>query len=127
MARRLPLERVRVLDITVVWAGPHCTQLLAEWGAEVIRTEPLQHTQSATRDTNRSITKEMVQRARAAGGYAPGYPNDDPGGRPWNRSPAFNSHARNKLSMTVDFQYPEGRAAFLDLVKVADVVVENNV
>jgi crotonobetainyl-CoA:carnitine CoA-transferase CaiB-like acyl-CoA transferase len=127
MRSDLPLRNVRVVDITVVWAGPHCTQLLAEWGAEVIRTEPLLHTQSSTRDTNRTITKEMVQRARAAGGYAPSYPNDDPGQRPWNRTAAFNSHARNKLSMTVDFHYPEGREAFLDLIKVSDVVVENNV
>jgi benzylsuccinate CoA-transferase BbsF subunit len=125
--RSLPLARVRIVDVTVVWAGPHCTQLLAEWGAEVIRTEPLQHIQSNTREGGARITPEMIQRARAAGGIAPAYPNDDPGTRPWNRVPAFNSHARNKLSMTVDFTYPEGRAAFLELVKIADVVIENNV
>tara|TARA_Y100001934_G_scaffold263164_1_gene338544 strand:- start:350 stop:490 length:141 start_codon:yes stop_codon:yes gene_type:complete len=36
----LPLDGYRVAEITVVWAGPHVTQLLGEWGAEVIRVEP---------------------------------------------------------------------------------------
>ena len=34
---KLPLEGIRVITITVVWAGPFAAQLLADWGAEVIR------------------------------------------------------------------------------------------
>ena len=46
---KLPLEGIRVLDITVIWAGPFATMLLADWGAEVIRVESRQHFQVATR------------------------------------------------------------------------------
>jgi crotonobetainyl-CoA:carnitine CoA-transferase CaiB-like acyl-CoA transferase len=127
MSRRLPLEGVRVVDVTVVWAGPHCTQLLAEWGAEVIRVEPLQHIQSSTRGAEVRITKEQVARTRQLGGLYYGFPGFDPGERPWNRNPAFNSHARNKRSMTLDVNFPEGRDAFLKLIAASDVVVENNV
>ena len=127
-APQLPLHGLRVLDITVVWAGPHCTQLLAEWGAEVIRLEPLSPPQPNTRGAENRVTKEQVLAARAGGGiYLYGFPDFDPGERPWNRSPAFNSHARNKRSMTVNVATPEGREVFLDMVRAADVVVENNV
>ena len=126
-APHLPLHGVRVLDITVVWAGPHCTQLLAEWGAEVIRVEPLQVIQPNTRGAETIYTKEQVQRARGSGNAFLSFPDNDPGPRQWNRSPGFNSHARNKRSMTVNITTPEGRAVFLDMVKIADVVVENNV
>lgn len=123
----LPLHGVRVLDITVVWAGPHCTQLLAEWGAEVIRIEPLQIIQPNTRGAENRVTKEQAQRARGTGNSWLAFPDNDPGPRQWNRSPGFNSHARNKRSVTLNITTPEGRDVFLKLVAIADVIVENNV
>lgn len=126
-ATSLPLSGVRVLDITVVWAGPHCTQLLAEWGADVIRVEPLQHIQPNTRGAEAKITREQALATRGSGSLYGAYPGYDPGSRPWNRAPSFNSHARNKRSVTLDLTYPEGRETFLRLIATADVLVENNV
>ena len=128
MVRRLPLDGIRVVDVTVVWAGPHCTQLLAEWGAEVIRVEPRNRVQPSTRGAEARYTREYLKALREKGQPVPySYPDDDPGARPWNRNAAFNSHARNKLSMTLDIMAPEGLDIFKRLVAVSDVVVENNV
>ncbi|TAK79726.1 MAG: hypothetical protein EPO16_01555, partial [Dehalococcoidia bacterium] len=95
-AHRLPLEGVRIADITVVWAGPHVTQLLGEWGADIIRVEPVTTIQPYSRGAER-VSTEAQCRALGAAGVTMGIPPDfDPGEDPWNRSPAFNAHARNK-------------------------------
>ncbi|MEE8443692.1 MAG: CoA transferase [Dehalococcoidia bacterium] len=124
---RLPLEGVRVVDLTVVWAGPHCTQLLAEWGAEVIRVEPRNIIQAFTRGFRVHVAPETARQAVGTGTFFFGFPDRDPGERPWNRTPAFNSHARNKLSMTANIMRPEGLDVLKRLVAVSDVLVENNV
>lgn len=126
-APHLPLHGVRVLDITVVWAGPHCTQLLAEWGAEVIRLEPLQVFQPNTRGAENAISREQAEATRGKSNLFMAFPDFNPEPRQWNKSPGFNSHARNKRSMTLNVTTPEGCAVFLQMVAIADVVVENNV
>jgi crotonobetainyl-CoA:carnitine CoA-transferase CaiB-like acyl-CoA transferase len=122
----LPLEGLRVAEITVVWAGPHVTQLLAEWGAEVIRVEPVNKPQPYTRGMESVLTREQAH-ALAARGIPTRLADNDPGTDPWNRNASFNSHARNKRSMTCDIMTPEGREALLRLLKHCDVLVENNV
>ncbi len=122
----LPLEGIRVAAVTVVWAGPHVAQLLGEWGADVINVEPVNRIQPYTRGAENAPTREAMQRG-ADIGVQPQYPDSDPGPDPWNRFASFNSHARNKRSMTCDIMSPEGRAAFLKLIEQCDVLVENNV
>ncbi|MCH7801629.1 MAG: CoA transferase, partial [Chloroflexi bacterium] len=128
MSKKLPLEGIRVVDVTLVWAGPHCTQLLAEWGAEVIRVEPRSRMQPSTRGSAAHITQEQVDRAKGTGSALfMSFPDNKAGERPYNRSPAFNSHARNKRSITLDIMTPEGQAMFRRLIAESDVFVENNV
>lgn len=120
---KLPLEGIRVLEVTVVWAGPYGAMMLGDLGAEVIRVESINRFAIFTRGVVPRPTKEMV----ANWGYlTSGFPELDPGQRPWNRFAMFNSHARNKLSMTVDLTKPKGKEIFKQLVAKSDVVVENN-
>ena len=111
----LPLKGIRVLDMTVVLAGPYACMFMADFGAEVIRVESIQHFPPGTRG-------QFARPAKASGGDMP-YPNNDPGERPWNRSITFNTMARNKRSMTVDITRPEGMDIFKRLVRVSDVVI----
>ena len=120
--KRLPLEGIRILDFTVVWAGPYATQLLAEWGAEIIRVESTKFFPSTTRGMIARTTKQMAQ----ASGQGGGFPDRDPGARPWNRGALFNAHGRNKLSMTVDLTKPDGQEILEELVRISDGLIENN-
>jgi crotonobetainyl-CoA:carnitine CoA-transferase CaiB-like acyl-CoA transferase len=121
---KLPLEGIRVVAISVVWAGPFCTQLLADWGAEVIRVESLRHFTFLTRGFPMiRPSKEMIL-ARPA--WTTCYEKWDPGERPWNRYAIFQAHARNKLSCTMDLLQPKGLEMFKKLIAQSDVFVQNN-
>ncbi len=120
--QRLPLEGIRALDMTLVWAGPYSTTLLGDMGAEVIRLEPRSFTPMGGRFQFPIPTKEREAQAPMSQ-----YPNRDPGERPWNRGANFNSHARNKHSITVDLTTPEGKDVFRRLVEVSDLFVQNSV
>jgi crotonobetainyl-CoA:carnitine CoA-transferase CaiB-like acyl-CoA transferase len=56
---------------------------------------------------------------------AGGYPMREPGERPWNRFPWFNTTARNKLGMTIDLKRPKGPELFKRLVALSDVIITN--
>ena len=118
-----PLEGIRVLDFCVAWAGPFATLLLADLGAEVIKLENPFVWQPMTRGASARPDKQMLRHANAWGG---GYPNNEPGERPWNYSPTFVSIYRNKKSFTVDLRRPEGLDVLAQLVAKSDVVYENN-
>jgi crotonobetainyl-CoA:carnitine CoA-transferase CaiB-like acyl-CoA transferase len=117
-----PLEGVRVIDFTVVWAGPYATQLLSDLGAEVIRVEnPSIFPPSTKGYQPRPNTKMMFGGLLA--GYGP--PVDGRPDRPYNRHSMNNSVARNKLSCTLDPRRPEARELLFQLVERSDVFIES--
>ena len=96
---RQPLSGVKVLDFTQVMMGPCCTQMLADYGADVIKIE-------------RSGAGDLSRTSLA----------DDPDGL---NNPVFRSLNRNKRSIALDLRGEPGKAIVYDLVKTADVVVNN--
>ena len=107
-----PLEGVRILDLTRVWAGPFAGRLLGDLGADVI-----------------SIEAPWVRGPREVPGAAAFvshlYPENEIGERPWNRIGGINKLARNRRSVTLNFREERGRELFAKLVTEADVVIEN--
>ncbi len=122
---RLPLEGVRVIDMTLSWAGPSATALLGDLGAEVVRVESLQFFPVVTRGgVVRPESKKQME--EFANPLYNGYVDFEPGERPWNRFANFNSINRNKLSMTADLRRAEGLEIFKKLLAISDIVVDNN-
>ena len=121
---RLPLEGVRILDMTVVWAGTYCATLLADMGAEVIRLESIKRLPPITRGYIPYPPKEVIEGLPA---FVAAMPGREPGSRPWNRYPLFNAHGRNKLGITVDLTQSSGMDILKRLIAVSDAFVENNV
>src|SRR2546425_1842881 len=93
----LPLTGLRVLDFTRVLAGPLCTMLLGDMGAEVIKIEDPAHGDD---------TREWPP---FVGGW----------------STYFLSANRNKKSIALDLKSGEGKAVLQELIQSADVLVEN--
>ncbi len=104
-----PLRGVRILDLTHVWAGPLGTRILADLGADVIKIEA---------PTSRG------PREGARFNFS-GWIGGEPGDEPWNRVAVFVKLQRNKRSVAIDLKTDAGRETFLELVAVADVVIEN--
>lgn len=104
-----PLEGVTVLDMTVALAGPFATLLLAGLGARVIKIE-----NPAGGDTSRSNAPYLGKN-----GATLTRENED------DVSISALNRLRNKLSITLNLKAPEAREVFADLVKQADVAVEN--
>jgi crotonobetainyl-CoA:carnitine CoA-transferase CaiB-like acyl-CoA transferase len=89
------LDHLKVLDLTRVRAGPHCCRVLADFGADVVKIDAPEGL-----DANANVS-----------GSRDGFD-------------MLNLH-RNKRSITLNLKNPDGKALFLDMVKHADVVVEN--
>lgn len=93
------LSGYRVLDCSIAMAGPFAAQRLGDLGADVVKVEP---------------TAGEWQRFRAAGGAT---------GKRINTS--FLSLNRNKRSLAIDLKSDDGKAVLLELVKTADVFIQN--
>ena len=97
-----PLRDLRILDLTQALAGPFCTMLLADLGADVIKIEP----------PHGDMTRGM-----------PPWPKEREG---CDYGGYFASINRNKRSITLDLRIEGDRAIFLRLAERADAVVENS-
>lgn len=96
----LPLEGIRVTDLSRVVSGPYCTMMLGDLGAEVIKIE-----HPDTKDETRSWGPPFHEN------------RDD--------SAYYLSMNRNKKSLTLDFKQSEGKKILLELIEQSDVLVEN--
>lgn len=121
--QRLPFEGVRILDMTVVWAGPSCTMHLGDLGAEIIRVENPWVFPPATRGNAPRPDANLLVDFGPLGGS---YPNMDTSGRPWNKHGMWSAQARNKKSCTLDIRSELGLETFFRLVEESDVLIENN-
>lgn len=105
---RLPLEGIRVVDSSYVFALPYAGGLLADLGAEVIKIEG-----PGRMDTSRGRVFSGI--------YADNHQGDDP----WNRTSTFNTINRGKKSLVLDLRKEEGLEVLKDLIRVSDVFMEN--
>ncbi|SMF48104.1 Crotonobetainyl-CoA:carnitine CoA-transferase CaiB [Tistlia consotensis] len=100
-----PLKGLRVLDMTRILAGPTCTQLLGDLGADVIKIE-----RPGEGDDTRRWGPPYVRNADGSDSDASAY---------------FLSSNRNKRSLSIDMAHPEGQALIRRLAESADFAVEN--
>ncbi|CAG9174908.1 CaiB/BaiF CoA-transferase family protein [Cupriavidus pinatubonensis] len=101
---QLPLQGIRVVDLTMGWAGPLASRTLADFGAEIIKVESTGYP-DWWRGAN--FTEEFYRE------------------RLYEKNTNFHLMNRNKLGITLDLTQPEGKQLLLDLVARADAVIEN--
>ena len=100
-----PLTGLRVFDLTRILAGPSCTQLLGDLGAEVIKIE-----RPGQGDDTRKWGPPFVQNAE---------------GEDSSESAYYLSANRNKRSLSIDISKPEGQKLARELIGFCDILVEN--
>ena len=100
-----PLDGITILDLSRVLAGPSCTQMLGDLGAEVIKVER-PGVGDETRTWGPPFLRDREGRETAEAGY-------------------YLSANRNKRSITVNFAKPEGAALVKRLLPQCDVLIEN--
>ncbi len=94
----LPLSNTRILDLSLIMAGPYCTLILGDLGAEVIKVE-----RPGVGEGARGVPPHFFE----------------------GESAYFIAMNRNKKSMTIDLKSPKGKEIFYQLAKESDVVVDN--
>jgi crotonobetainyl-CoA:carnitine CoA-transferase CaiB-like acyl-CoA transferase len=104
---KLPLQGIRILDCSWVWAGPYASMMLANLGAEVIKVEGHKRT-------------DIVRRAVMWPRWEPA-----PHQVPPNQGLSYNSVNRDKKSLTLDLSKPEGIRIAKKLAAISDVVLDN--
>ena len=98
------LQDIRIVDLTMGWAGPLASRQLADMGAEVIKVESCQYFDwwRGWESTPESIEQKLYE-----------------------QSTAFNSANRNKFGITLDLTSRRGKGLLLRLVAISDAVIEN--
>jgi crotonobetainyl-CoA:carnitine CoA-transferase CaiB-like acyl-CoA transferase len=97
------MHGIRILDLTMVWAGPSGTRHLADLGAEVIKVESAR-------------SWDMLRSLHFLSGPPEGW---------WDKAAYFNHNNRNKYGITLDLQTDRGRELALRLAAMSDIVFEN--
>jgi crotonobetainyl-CoA:carnitine CoA-transferase CaiB-like acyl-CoA transferase len=99
-----PLTGIRVVEVTSNWAGPVAGRHFADLGADVIKVE-------------------IASRPATRQGY---WPMMDPQRQGFNRAGYFNQMNRGKRDVVLNLATPEGRDAFVAIIRQSDVLIENN-
>ncbi|MCH8995182.1 MAG: CoA transferase [Chloroflexi bacterium] len=99
-----PLEGIRVMDLTQVFAGPTCTRILSDLGAEVIRLESPRRL---------DITRNLI------------HADNDGRDIPWERALYYTIRNAGKKEIVVDLNQPRGRELLRDIIAQSDVLAES--
>ena len=98
----LPLDGIRIVDLTMWWSGPVCTSYLGALGAEVIKVESVQR----------------------ADGFR--YSMSSPGENWWELGPQFNAANMSKKGITLNLNDSEGMKLLKELIAKSDAIIENS-